>query len=424
MRAAIITIGDELLIGQTIDTNSAWIGAELSKAGFDVYRITSVHDRREDIIYALNEAAGKTDVVLITGGLGPTSDDITKQTLCEFFNTHLVINAEVLRMIEEMMTQRSFPMNENNRRQAEVPESCRILKNAVGTAPGMWFEKEGTIYISMPGVPHEMKYLMTELVLPELNKRFTSQTIIHRNIMTYGTFEAKLAEILTTFESGLPENIKLAYLPASGVIKLRLTGTGSDYNSLSNLINEQVGKLYKTIPEFIYGEDEESLEMVIGKLLKSNKKTVSTAESCTGGEIAHLLTSIPGSSAYYKGSIIAYANSVKTQLLGIQEYTIEKQGAVSEGTVKEMAIGARKLFITDYAVATSGIAGPDGGTEIKPVGTVWIAVASENEVICEKRVFGNDRITNIKRFSLAAMNLLRKQIINHSPSLLDTHQKK
>jgi nicotinamide-nucleotide amidase len=412
MKAAIITIGDELLIGQTIDTNSAWMGGELSKSGFDVCRITSVHDRRDDIIYALNEVLGKTDVVLITGGLGPTSDDITKQTLCEFFNTKLIMNNEVLKMIEDMMNLRNFPMNEKNRRQAEVPKSCRVLKNAAGTAPGMWFEKEGTVYISMPGVPYEMKYLMTELVLPELNKRFTSQIIIHRNIMTYGTFESKLADILTNFESGLPENIKLAYLPASGVIKLRLTGTGSDRDALSNLINEQAGKLYETIPEFIYGENEESLEMVIGNLLKSGKETISTAESCTGGNIAHLLTSVAGSSIYYKGSVVAYANSVKTQLLGVQEHTIEKYGAVSENTVTEMAIGARKLFSTDYAVATSGIAGPDGGTDAKPVGTVWIAVASAQEVICEKRVFGNGRITNIERFSLAALNLLRKQIIN------------
>jgi nicotinamide-nucleotide amidase len=413
MKAAIITIGDELLIGQTIDTNSAWMGAELSKSGFDVYRITSVHDRREDIIYALNEASGKTDVVLITGGLGPTSDDITKQTLCEFFNTRLIINEEVLRMIEEMLSHRSFPMNDKNRRQAEVPESCRILKNAAGTAPGMWFEKDGTIYISMPGVPHEMKYLMTELVLPELNKRFTSQVIIHRNIMTYGTFESKLAEILTTFEAELPDNIKLAYLPASGVIKLRLTGTGSDYNKISNLINDHASKLYETIPEFIYGENEESLEMVIGKLLKAKNKTVATAESCTGGEVAHLLTSVPGSSTYYKGSVIAYANSIKTQLLGVQDYILTKYGAVSENTVKEMAVGARSLLKTDYAIATSGIAGPDGGTEAKPVGTLWIAAASERGTVCEKRVFGNDRATNILRFSLAALNLLRKQIINY-----------
>jgi nicotinamide-nucleotide amidase len=413
MKAAIITIGDELLIGQTIDTNSAWMGAELSKSGFDVYRITSVHDKREDIIDALSEAAGKTDVVLITGGLGPTSDDITKQTLCEFFNTHLVTNIEVLSMIEKMMSHRNFPMNEKNRRQAEVPESCRVLKNAAGTAPGMWFEKEGTIFISMPGVPHEMKYLMRELVLPELNKRFTSQIIIHRNIMTYGTFEAKLAEILTSFESGLPENIKLAYLPASGVIKLRLTATGNKQKSLEELVNEQVNKLYQIIPEFIYGENEESLEMVIGNLLKSNKKSVCTAESCTGGEIAHLLTSVPGSSTYYKGSVVAYANSVKTQLLGVQEYIIDKYGAVSEQTVKEMAIGARNLFKTDYAVATTGIAGPDGGTETKPVGTVWIAVTSGKKVVCENHVFGIDRITNIRRFSLASLNLLRKQIINY-----------
>jgi nicotinamide-nucleotide amidase len=413
MKAAIITIGDELLIGQTIDTNSAWMGAELSKAGFDVYRMISIHDRREDIINTLHEAAGKTDVVLITGGLGPTSDDITKQTLCEFFKTHLVTNVEILRMIEGMMSRRNFPMNENNRRQAEVPESCRVLKNATGTAPGMWFEKDGTIFISMPGVPYEMKHIMTEHVLPELSKRFTSQIIIHRNIMTYGTFEAKLAEMLTGFEAGLPENIKFAYLPASGVIKLRLTGTGTEHESVSNLINDQVNKLYKIIPEFIYGENEESLEMVIGKLLKAKNNTVCTAESCTGGEIAHMLTSVPGSSAYYKGSVVAYANSIKSQLLGVQEDIIEKNGAVNENVVQEMAIGARDLLKTDYAVATSGIAGPDGGTEVKPVGTVWIAVASEKEIVSEKRVFGNERITNIKRFSLAALNLLRKQIIKY-----------
>lgn len=411
MKAAIITIGDELLIGQTVDTNSAWMGAELSKAGFDVHRMVSIHDRREDIIQTLNEASGKIDVVLITGGLGPTSDDITKQTLCEFFRTGLVTDYEVLGMIEDMMSRRNYPMNENNRRQAEVPESCRILKNATGTAPGMWFEKDGTIFISMPGVPFEMKYIMTEHVLPALNKRFTSQIIIHRNIMTYGTFEAKLSELLIGFEEGLPENIKLAYLPAYGVIKLRLTGTGPEQKPLLNLINEQVKILYNIIPEYIYGENEDTLGMVIGKLLKEKNKTVSTAESCTGGEIAHLITSVPGSSVYYKGSVVAYANSVKTQLLGIEEDTIIKYGAVSKNVVHDMALGARKLFNTEYAIATSGIAGPDGGTEAKPVGTVWIAVASEKGIVSEKRVFGNDRITNIERFSLAALNLLRKQII-------------
>ena len=413
MKATIITIGDELLIGQTVDTNSAWIGAELSKSGFDVYRITSIHDRREDIIKALDEATGNTDVVLITGGLGPTSDDITKQTLCEFFSTRLITNTEVYGMIENLISRRNLQMNDNNRRQADVPEACRVLTNAMGTAPGMWFEKDGTIFVSMPGVPYEMKYIMTNHVLPELHKRFTSQIIIHRNIMTYGTFEARLAEILSPFEEGLPENIKLAYLPASGIIKLRLTATGSMHNSLEDSINDQVRKLYKIIPEFIYGENEESLEIVIGKLLKAKNCTVSTAESCTGGEIAHMLTTVPGSSAYYKGSVIAYANSVKIQLLDVKEDIIEKEGAVSEKVVKYMALGARKLFKTDYSLAISGIAGPDGGSEAKPVGTVWIAVASEKGIITQTNVFGNDRLTNIKRFSLAALNLLRKHIISY-----------
>ena len=369
MKAAIITIGDELLIGQTIDTNSAWMGAELSKSGFDIFRITSIHDRKSDIIHALDEAAKESDVVLITGGLGPTSDDITKQTLAEYFNTRLIMNQEVFQMIEEMMNRRNFPMNDNNRRQAEVPESCRVLKNSAGTAPGMWFEKDGTIFISMPGVPNEMKHIMNEHVLPELNKRFTSQTIIHRNIMTYGTFEAKLAEILTDFEAGLPSDIKLAYLPSSGVIKLRLTATGNEYENLAALVSEQVNNLYRIIPDLIYGENEESLEMVIGKLMTSKKSSLCTAESCTGGEIAHLLTTIPGSSNYYNGSVIAYDNMVKRQLLGVKEDSLQKYGAVSEEVVKEMADGARSLFKTDFAVATSGIAGPEGGTDVKPVGT-------------------------------------------------------
>ena len=411
MKAEIITIGDELLIGQTIDTNSAWMGAELSLAGFDVRKKTSVHDLRSDILKVLSEATGKSDVVLITGGLGPTSDDITKQTLCEFFNTRLVLNKEVLTMIEKMMQRRNFPMNENNKKQAEVPESCRVLPNAAGTAPGMWFEKEGTIFISMPGVPHEMRYIMIEHVIPELRKRFTSQVIIHRNIMTYGVPEARLAELLTEFEASLPENIKLAYLPAAGVIKLRLTGTGKDKEVVSEMVNVRVQKLYSLIPDLIFGENEESFETVIGKLLTKAKKTICTAESCTGGNIAHLITSVPGSSNYYRGSVIAYSNNVKTKLLGVDEKLIEKDGAVSESVVKAMAEGARRLLETDFSVATSGIAGPDGGSEEKPVGTLWIAAASEEGTVAEKHTFGSDRITNIARFSNSALSLLRKQII-------------
>ena len=412
MKAAIITIGDEILIGQTVNTNSAWIGSEMSKSGFDIFRVTSVHDVGEDIFQAFHEVCGKADVVLITGGLGPTKDDITKPVLCEFFNTKLVLNEGVLKIIEEMMSRRNNVMNENNRKQAYVPQSCRVLTNARGTAPGMWFEKEGTIFISMPGVPDEMKYIMTEHVLPELKKRFTSQVILHRNIMTYGTFEAKLAEILDYFESQLPANIKLAYLPSSGVIKLRMTGKGTDLSILEEQMSVQAGELYKIIPEYIYGENEVSLEKVVGDLLKERNQTVCTAESCTGGELAHLLTGIAGSSAYYKGSVIAYADTVKTQILSVPDHLLSHYGAVSEEVVSYMANGARKLMDADYCVATSGIAGPDGGSELKPVGTLWMSVASEKGTVSEKRVFGTDRSSNIKRFSLAALNLLRKQIIS------------
>lgn len=411
MRASIITIGDELLIGQTVDTNSAWIGAELSKAGFDVYKMTSIHDRREDILEALADAEGKSGVVLITGGLGPTSDDITKPALCEYFNTRLVMNERVLGMVTQMMSKRNFPMNENNRRQAEVPESCTVLENETGTAPGMRFERNNTIFVSMPGVPHEMKHIMNERVLPELRSRFRSQAIIHKNIMTYGQPEAKLAELLTGFEAQLPKEIKLAYLPASGIIKLRLTATGKEKKELEKIVENQVYMLYKTIPDLIYAEDEETLEMVIGKKLKEKKATMCSAESCTGGEIAHMITSVPGSSEWYLGSVIAYANEIKTRMLGVPENVLKKNGAVSSEVVKCMATGSRKVFNTQYSVATSGIAGPDGGSEEKPVGTVWIALASEKGVISEKYTFGNDRLINIRRFSLAALNMLRKQII-------------
>ncbi len=411
MRASVITIGDELLIGQTIDTNSAWIGAELSKAGFDVYKMTSVHDRREDILSAIADAEGKSDVVLITGGLGPTNDDITKPALCEYFNTKLVMNQRVLGMVTEMMSRRNFPMNENNRKQAEVPESGIVLENETGTAPGMWFERNSTIFVSMPGVPHEMKHIMNERVLPELRRRFKSQTIIHKNIMTYGMPEAKLAENLTDFEAQLPEEIRLAYLPASGIIKLRLTATGKSKEELEKIVEFQVGKLYMTIPDLIYGEDEETLEMVIGRKLREKRATMCTAESCTGGEIASMITSVAGSSAWYKGSVIAYANDIKIKMLGVPEQVLKKHGAVSKEVVMCMATGSRKVFGTGYSVATSGIAGPNGGSEEKPVGTVWIAVASEKEVIAEKYTFGNDRLINIRRFSLSALNMLRSQII-------------
>lgn len=411
MRAEIITIGDELLIGQTVDTNSAWMGAELSRIGFDIYRITSVSDKREEIIKVLTEVTGRSDVVLITGGLGPTSDDITKHTLCEFFETTLVRNNHVLSMIEQMVKRRNFAMNENNRRQADVPENCKVLFNATGTAPGMWFEKDNTIFVSMPGVPVEMKHLMTVHVLPELQQRFTSQVILHKNIMVFGIPEARLAEVLTGFESELPENIRIAYLPSWGTIKLRLTGKGKEKDVLAKAISVQVSKLYSLVPDNIYGEDEESMEMKVGSLLHERKATLSTAESCTGGSVARLITSVPGSSDYFIGSVVAYSNSVKTDLLNVPEEIILRNGAVSRETVEAMAKGAAVLFGTTYSIATTGIAGPTGGSEEKPVGTVWIAVSGPDRIISEKFIFGNDRNINIARSSISALNLLRRQIL-------------
>jgi nicotinamide-nucleotide amidase len=411
MKAVIITIGDELLIGQTVDTNSAWIGSEMSKIGFDITKKISIHDKREDILDLLGEIAGKVDVALITGGLGPTSDDITKPTLCEFFGTTLELNPEVLEMVVRMMSSRNYPLTELNKKQAEVPKSCQVIKNAAGTAPGMWFEKDNTIFVSMPGVPMEMEYLMTSYVLPKLKTIFNNNTIIHKNLMLYGIPESLLAERLTNFESNLPKELKLAYLPSAGVIKLRLTGSGSNNRYIENLINEKVGELYSIIPQYIFAEDEETMEITIGKLLISKNKTIATAESCTGGNISTLITSVPGSSQYFMGSIVAYDNSIKTCLLGVKDNLLSEFGAVSEQVVEAMAIGARRELKTDYAIATSGIAGPSGGSEYKPVGTVWISVSSEKRTISQKLKLGTDRKTNITRASLAAINLAMKEIM-------------
>jgi nicotinamide-nucleotide amidase len=410
--AEIITVGDEILIGQTVDTNSAWMGMQLSMRGIRVNRITSISDRREEIISALDEALGRAPLVLMTGGLGPTSDDITKDTLAEYFGSKLVTDREVLAEITERITKRHLEMNENNRRQALVPECCRVLANHGGTAPGMLFGKDGKLIISMPGVPSEMKLIMQEHVLPMVESMTGRRTIIHRNIMTYGTFEAKLAERLESFEAQLPDSVRLAYLPAHGVIKLRLTGSGDDGETVRRTVEEQVVKLYEVIPDVIYGEDEVTLEEAVGRLLHNNKLTLSTAESCTGGKIASLITSVPGSSAWFTGSVVAYDNSVKTGVLGVNPETIARFGAVSEETAREMAEGVLRLAKTDYAIAVTGIAGPDGGTPEKPVGTVWIALASRNGVTAERHRFADDRMINISRSAYTALNLLRKQIIS------------
>lgn len=406
MKAYIINIGDEILIGQTINTNAAWIGEKLTIAGFDVNGILTVHDRREDILKALVTAESESDVILITGGLGPTTDDITKQTLCEYFDTHLVTDYEVLAMISAMMERRGIPMNDKNRKQAEVPDKCRVFTNIRGTAPGMLFEKRKKLYVSMPGIPYEMEYIMTEHVLPYCKNHLRLPAIIHRNIMTYGFPEAKLAERLSSFENELPANIGIAYLPNHGVIKLRLTARGNNAKEQEALLEEQVKKLYNIIPDLIYGINEEPLEKAIGKLLLEKNQKLCTAESCTGGMIASMLTSVPGSSDYYMGSVIAYYNQIKKEILGVPFELIEKYGAVSEEVVRLMAEAGRKLLKSGYCIATSGIAGPAGGTEEKPAGTVWLAVSSSKKTVSEIHQFGYERNTNIRRFSNAALGLL------------------
>lgn len=410
--AEIITIGDEILIGQTVDTNSAWMGRELNKAGVAVNRITSIQDKETEIINALDSSLSLADIILITGGLGPTSDDITKQTLCKYFNTSLIFSEEVFNEVDGRMKRRGFPMNEKNRGQAYVPESCTVLMNKAGTAPGMLFRQNKKVIISMPGVPSEMIFLMSEYVLPLISKEYPGGAIVHRNFMTYGVGEAVLAERLENFEKELPAEVKLAYLPAFGLVKLRLTARGSSKDELNRIVEKEAKKLYGIIPDAIYAEGEVSLEEAIGNLLKESNKTMCTAESCTGGTIASMITAIPGASEWYKGSVIAYSNEVKASVLGVDPALIAEFGAVSRETALAMASGAREVLRTDYSVAVTGVAGPTGGTEEKPVGTVWISVATPDRVVAEKHTFGDARTTNISRFSATALNMLRKQIIS------------
>lgn len=412
MKAEIITIGDEILIGQTVDTNSAWIANQLNLIGIDIIKITSISDQKEDIIKALDSAKQDVDLVLITGGLGPTDDDITKKTLAEYFNTKLVQNTEVLHHIEQFVIKRKAFMNERNIRQADVPENCEIIQNEIGTAPGMWFEQEEKIIISMPGVPFEMKRMMEKSIIPELEKRRDSSHIIHKVVLTQGWPESMLAEHLEQWEGQLPNAISLAYLPSPGIIKLRLTAKGENRALLQDIIDQETKKLEKIIPQLICGYDADKLEEIMGNLLKERQVTVSTAESCTGGNIAHLITSVPGSSDYFFGGTVAYDNSIKQNILHVSKSNIDNYGAVSKQVVEEMAIGVRKLFKTDYAIATSGISGPTGGTEDKPVGLTWIAVCSASKVLSRRFVFGDHRGRNIQRASVTALNMLRKLILD------------
>lgn len=411
MQVEIITIGDELLIGQVVDTNSAWMGEQLNLIGLRVVQITSISDQREHILKALEEAAGRAEVILITGGLGPTSDDITKPTLSEYFNSPMVFHPEVLKEVERIFASRGFKVTEVNRKQAEVPACATVMPNHNGTAPGMWFEKDGHIYVSMPGVPFEMKGIMTDYILPRLKTLFTKQAIYHKTILTQGLGESLLAAKIEKWEKDLPINIKLAYLPQPGMVRLRLTCMGTDHETVKSLVENEAQKLIPLIGEQIYGYNDDKLEMIIGQLLTQKGATLSTAESCTGGYLSHLITSIPGSSEYYHGSIIAYHNNIKQTLLGVSDADLKAYGAVSREVVIAMAEGARNRLGTDYALSTSGVAGPDGGTPEKPVGTVWIAVASPTGTETKFLNLGIDRLRTIQMASVNALNMLRKELI-------------
>jgi len=412
IKASIITIGDELLIGQVIDTNSAWIAQELNKIGIWIHRRVAVGDTRNDIWRALDDEGASSDIILITGGLGPTSDDITKPLLNDYFGGKMIIHEETLAHVTylfEHVFKRQMPLLDVNRKQAEVPDVCTVLKNDSGTAPGMLFEKNGKIFISMPGVPTEMKFIMTKRVLPLLTNKFELPYIGHRTLLTAGVGESFLAERIKGFEQSLPQNVKLAYLPNHGMVRLRLTTQGEKAKVESEL-NEIFITLKKEVEDVTVIDEDISLEVLLGRLLKEKNKTVSTAESCTGGYIAHLITSVAGSSGYFKGSVVSYDNSIKENVLHVSNETLSNYGAVSEETVRQMITGILRTMQTDYAVAVSGIMGPGGGSQEKPVGTVWIAVGNSEKIETKKMQFRFDRKRNIELTAINALYTLCKFI--------------
>ena len=401
--ADIITIGDEILIGQINDTNSTWIAAELNKNGFKVSRKTSVADDKEEIIAILNESLKRSDVVLITGGLGPTKDDITKKTLADYFGQSLELREEALEGVKAYFTKRGRPLNENGYQQATLPEKCRYIPNKLGTAPGMWFDYQKKVVISMPGVPSEMKGMMIDTILGSLKNHFETPDIVHKTIRTFGIGETDLSKIIASFEASLPEKIRLAYLPSLGSVRLRLSAYGGVTQSELNTYGDTLRQL---VYDYYYADDATTLKLACAHALNNSELTISTAESCTGGYLAHLITSIPGSSAYFKGSILSYANEVKERELQVPHETLRKYGAVSEETVIAMAKGVCNKLHTDIGLATSGIAGPDGGTPEKPVGTIWIALAIKGEVITKKLQLGNTRVSNIQLTALSLLKML------------------
>lgn len=414
MQAEIITIGDEILIGQIIDTNSAFISKELNKIGVAVYQITSVQDERQHILRAFSEANDRSQLVIITGGLGPTKDDVTKHTYCEYFDDVLVKNVKVLEHIEFLFKKYiNTPISDLNRQQALVPSKAEVLHNQFGTAPGMWMEKEGTVFVSLPGVPFEMKGLMTNVVLPKVIEKFERPHIIHKTIMTYGLGESAIAQKIEQWEDSLPKEIKFAYLPSLGRVRLRLSAKGLDRAYLERLVNSEAKKLYPLIGDIIYGEEDgEFLEAVIGKLLTEKGMTLSTAESFTGGKIAQQITAIPGASNYFKGSVVSYATKTKIELLSVATELIEQHSVVSEEVAVAMAQNVKQVVGTDFAIATTGNAGPSKGDSDEEVGTAFIAISTPTKTFAKKFVLGNHRERIVQKAVNKAFEMLQKEILN------------
>ena len=408
MIAEIISIGEELLIGQTTNSNASWLASRLNRLGIPVFRITDIADDPEQILEMLALAAGRADLVLVTGGLGPTKDDVTKTAICQFFNCRMVTDPIVQSDNELFFRKRGLGMNELNRRQSLVPEGARVIRNPYGTAPGLWFEREGKFMLFMPGVPHEMKHMVEDHLVPELQGRFGGNHIVHRTILTQGIGESFLAEKISDWEDNLPDHIRLAYLPSPGVVKLRLSAAGPDEAFLKKTLDHAEESLRGLISQYIWGRDDERLEEVVGQMLAKAGKSLATAESCTGGHIAAKITGIPGCSAWYRGSVVAYSNQVKHELLNVPNEMISSFGAVSREVVEAMALGARERLHADWSIAVSGIAGPTGGTHEKPVGTVWIAVSGEGVMESKLHQFGDTRERNIVRAGVAALGMLKK----------------
>ena len=410
--AEIITIGDEILYGQIVDTNSQWMSAELDKAGIKIVRKTTIGDTEAEITQALKEAESRAEIILMTGGLGPTNDDLTKPTLTKYFNTKLAMHEEALANLQSIHDKLGKKITPLNRKQAELPIACEIVPNKMGSASGMWFNKENKTIVSMPGVPHEMKRMMTNYIIPQLQEKYKTPFIYHKLVKTVGIGESDLAILIEEWEKNLPEHIKLAYLPSLALVKLRLTAFGENRDKLKNDVEEQIESLKLIANKFIFGYNKDELAQVVGELLRKKNQNIAVAESCTGGYISHLITSIPGSSDYFRGGITPYQNDVKINMLKVNSETIFKYGAVSEQTVKEMAENVRKLYHTDIGLATSGIAGPGGATPEKPVGMIWIAVADGKETKTKLLRLWKDRDMNIKTTAIALLNLMRLRLIS------------